>query len=302
MNANQLVRGLFCVSQTGSADYSYSRHMGSFWTAKRQLHLLFENVTERWELAGRGGRHTGIGDVTAAHPDRCWCPRFRSCESLRRSCSAAPGSPGHSEVSGGRPDRSWRSTRVVLHWEDEQMNHVEDKQRSKTKTMVLYWPVWVWCWQWDPLHLWGQVHLYWLTPSTQVPPFWQGLLAHSLMTVDEEQNDHSSRLSCFHPGDQRDIPWIYCPCSTASVHLKDTPELCKYTIIRYGNGKEKVKWLWSTLWLFVVHVDKKQIGGADVETVERLLFGSSGAEATEHWPPTSPSHVYLTPPGATTGL
>lgn len=46
-----------------------------------------------------------------------------------------------------------------------------------------YWPVWVWCWQWEPLQFWGQVHLYWLIPSTQVPPFWQGLLAHSLTSV-----------------------------------------------------------------------------------------------------------------------
>lgn len=37
------------------------------------------------------------------------------------------------------------------------------------------------------------MHLYWLTPSTQVPPFWQGLLAHSLISVGIEENDHSGQ-------------------------------------------------------------------------------------------------------------
>lgn len=144
----------------------------------------FENVSEQFQVVR--------SEITAAHPGRCCCQRFRSCESLHRSCSAAPGSPGHSEVSGWRPDRSPRSTRVVLHREDERMNH---KHTNKAKSVVFSPPVWVWCWQWDPLHLWGQMHLYWLTPSTQVPPFWQGLLAHSLATVDNEQSDHCSQLS-----------------------------------------------------------------------------------------------------------
>lgn len=36
--------------------------------------------------------------------------------------------------------------------------------------------------------------MYWLTPSTQVPPFWQGLLAHSLISVGLGENDTCSQL------------------------------------------------------------------------------------------------------------
>lgn len=69
------------------------------------------------------------------------------------------------------------------------------KQNKESQTFILwYWPVWVWCWQWEPLQFWGQVHLYWLTPSTQVPPFWQGLLAHSLTSVGVGEHDHCSQL------------------------------------------------------------------------------------------------------------
>lgn len=180
----------------------------------------------------------GVSDVTAAHPGRCCCRRFRSCESLRRSCSAAPGSLGHSEVSGWRPGRSRRSTRAALHRRHRQMNQKRLRWPDKQTTpwVVLHPPVWVWCWQWDPLHLWGQMHLYWLTPSTQVPPFWQGLLAHSLMSADEEQNNHCSRLSCFHPENSERHPVNLLP-------VFGTFELCKYTIIQYGNRDEGAGWL-----------------------------------------------------------
>jgi hypothetical protein len=38
-------------------------------------------------------------------------------------------------------------------------------------------------WQCKPLNPGGQAHAYALTPSVQVPPFWHGVEAHSLMSV-----------------------------------------------------------------------------------------------------------------------
>lgn len=44
-------------------------------------------------------------------------------------------------------------------------------------------PVCVRCWQAAPLHAGGQRHRCWLGPSTHVPPFWQGLLEHALISA-----------------------------------------------------------------------------------------------------------------------
>lgn len=44
-------------------------------------------------------------------------------------------------------------------------------------------PVCAWYWQVAPVHCWGQRHLYWFSPSRHVPPFWQGLLEHSLISA-----------------------------------------------------------------------------------------------------------------------
>lgn len=120
MDANQLVTGLCCLSQTGSTDSCF-RHMG--W------------LSAGFEKGRRRDATHGDGDVTAAHPGRCCCRRFRSCGSLRRSCSAAPGSLGHSEVSGWRPDRSRRSTRAVLRRQHQQLNkqHLMDQTNERNR-------------------------------------------------------------------------------------------------------------------------------------------------------------------------
>lgn len=48
-------------------------------------------------------------------------------------------------------------------------------------------PVCAWYWQAAPVHCWGQRHLYWFSPSRHVPPFWQGLLEHSLISAKEKK-------------------------------------------------------------------------------------------------------------------
>lgn len=194
MNANQLVRGLFCVSQTGSADYSYFRHMGSFLNCKPPIEFVichrkqWCNCSSPWQML--------LSEVPLM-----WKPA-----SQLQCCSWFTWAQWGLRLKAGSFTTLHSGGAALRRRTDESRLGQTNKQKNKSKTMVLYRPVWVWCWQWAPLHLWGQVHLYWLSPSTQVPPFWQGLLAHLLMTVDEEQNDHCSRLSCVHPGDQRDIP------------------------------------------------------------------------------------------------
>ena len=68
------------------------------------------------------------------------------------------------------------------------------------------WPIWAACpfsidtkkWQTTHLPVWqvvpvipaGQVHWNLLTWSTQVPPFWHGLLAHSLISTEIKNCEH----------------------------------------------------------------------------------------------------------------
>lgn len=51
-------------------------------------------------------------------------------------------------------------------------------------------PVCAWYWQAAPVHCWGQRHLYWFSPSRHVPPFWQGLLEHSLISAKKAATFH----------------------------------------------------------------------------------------------------------------
>lgn len=92
-------------------------------------------------------------------------------------------------------EKIWKTCRTI--W-PQAKNILSGRSQFESLTLILwYWPVWVWCWQWEPLQFWGQVHLYWLRPSTQVPPFWQGLLAHSLISVDVgEDYLICSQLAC----------------------------------------------------------------------------------------------------------
>lgn len=193
MNANHLVRGLRRVSQTGSADYSYFRHMGLFWSANRLLAFVIRKCL-------RGGRMGGNQRWNCSSPWQMLLsdvPLMWKPASQLQCCSWFTWAQRGLRLKAGSFTTLHSGGAALRRQADEAC--LGQTNKEKQDHGVMYPPVWVWCWHWDPLHLWGQMHLYWLTPSTQVPPFWQGLRAHSLMTVDEEQNGHCSRASFLLP-------------------------------------------------------------------------------------------------------
>ena len=276
MNANQLVGRLFCVLQTGSADYSHIRwDRFELQTAHRICHLKMSASGEGGQEEGRlhGNERRSCGSpwqMLLSEVPLMWKPasQLQCCSwftweqrgfRLKAGSFTTLHSGGAAEEKPGRWHRFSTNKQTQSHGVLPTCLGFVLAVRSA-----------------PPLGAGAPVPRNPFHTGTSIPARVAGTLAHDCRWRAEGSLQPSFMLSARRRG----------------RHLKDTPDLCKYMIIRHGDGEEKVKWLWRALCLFAAHVDKKRVSSPDVQTVERrLLVGSFGAEATAYWSPTSPFHV-----------